>query len=334
MSVLPDPASAAGLRKVLFLAGHKSHGEGEHEHAAGSLFLRDALNRSKTDVWAQVHSQWPTDPRAFDSVAAVVVYGDGQGSHLLNGHWAFMDSLNRRGVGLALFHWTVQPDPGAPQSYALSMLGGVFESYYSVNPTWTPIFDPMPAHPASAGVLPVAEEDEWYFHMRFRPNATGVTPLLITRPPLSWVETLGRGGEYGLNDFVLADVKAGLPQPVAWVAENGGTRGRGFGFTGGHFHRNWGTEFHQRLVLNCLAWIAQGSIPAGGMPVLKPTTAELNAYMKMAIPSLEKQLPPSTATSINSSGHRAQQRQRLRHAPSRDRDWVGRKSPLGSPARD
>jgi type 1 glutamine amidotransferase len=51
---------------------------------------------------------------------------------------------------------------------------------------------------------------------------------------------------------------------VAWAAEreNGG---RGFGFTGGHFHRNWADDNFRRLVLNALVWVAHGEVPTGGV---------------------------------------------------------------------
>ena len=54
------------------------------------------------------------------------------------------------------------------------------------------------------------------------------------------------------------------PQHVAWAA----TRpdgGRGFGFTGGHIHWNWGDPNFRKLVLNAIAWCAQAEIPEGGI---------------------------------------------------------------------
>ncbi|MEI6356007.1 MAG: hypothetical protein WCP53_02765 [Verrucomicrobiota bacterium] len=42
--------------------------------------------------------------------------------------------------------------------------------------------------------------------------------------------------------------------------------GRGFGFTGGHYHKNWGDDNFRKLVLNALVWIAKGNVPADGIP--------------------------------------------------------------------
>ena len=41
--------------------------------------------------------------------------------------------------------------------------------------------------------------------------------------------------------------------------------GRGFGFTGGHFHDNWGNDSFRKVVLNAMLWIAKGEVPADGI---------------------------------------------------------------------
>ena len=38
--------------------------------------------------------------------------------------------------------------------------------------------------------------------------------------------------------------------------------GRGFGFTGGHFHRNWGDPNFRKLVLNAILWTAGLDVPS------------------------------------------------------------------------
>jgi len=52
---------------------------------------------------------------------------------------------------------------------------------------------------------------------------------------------------------------------VAWAA----TRpdgGRGFGFTGSHFHRNWENDDFRKLVLNAIRWTAKAGVPKEGVP--------------------------------------------------------------------
>jgi len=269
-----------------------------------------------------VSAGWPSDPHAFDSVAAVVSYCDGEGSHVWQGHWDFLDSLHRKGVGMAALHFAVHVDTGRPARSMLAYLGGHFESFYSANPIWTPEFDPLPAHAIAAGVAFGPEQDEWYFHMRFREGMTGITPILVTHWPSSKANELP-DGKYSGNASVRADVQAGLPQPVAWAADNG-SKGRGFGFTGSHYHRNWGHAAHQRLVLNALCWVAHGTAPPGGMPVLQLTQAEVDAYAGKTIPPLSGQKEPATVAILPST---------KAHAaignggewPRRGRDWNGRK---------
>ena len=53
-------------------------------------------------------------------------------------------------------------------------------------------------------------------------------------------------------------------QQVAWAAErdNGG---RGFGFTGGHFHSGWANDQQRKIVLNAILWTAHAEVPASGV---------------------------------------------------------------------
>ncbi len=54
--------------------------------------------------------------------------------------------------------------------------------------------------------------------------------------------------------------------------------GRGFGFTGGHFHKNWANEDFRRLVTNAILWTAHLHVPEGGAKVdLDP--AEMNKHL-------------------------------------------------------
>jgi type 1 glutamine amidotransferase len=59
-------------------------------------------------------------------------------------------------------------------------------------------------------------------------------------------------------------VKRGEPQHVAWAAERA-NGGRGFGFTGGHFHKNWSNDPFRKVVLNAILWVAHADVPPGGV---------------------------------------------------------------------
>ena len=41
--------------------------------------------------------------------------------------------------------------------------------------------------------------------------------------------------------------------------------GRGFGFTGGHFHQGWANNDQRKLVLNAILWTAKAKIPVDGV---------------------------------------------------------------------
>ena len=59
-------------------------------------------------------------------------------------------------------------------------------------------------------------------------------------------------------------VKRCEPQHVAWAFERS-DGGRGFGFTGAHFHNNWANDDFRKLVLNAILWTAQMDVPGAGV---------------------------------------------------------------------
>lgn len=264
-----------GRKKIVFLAGERSHGYGQHEHNAGSLLLADALNQYGPQVHAVVYRDgWPADPTALDNADAVCVYCDGGGRHLLNPHWALMNQLTSKGVGLAFLHYALEASGGEGADYLKKWIGGVFEPHWSVNPIWLAEFKTMPDHPIGNGVKPFALQDEWYFHMRFTQDQANVTPILSAVPPMS---TMDRpDGSHSGNRAVRDEVAQALPQHLAWAYERA-DGGRSFGLTGGHFHDSWANHDLRKLTLNALLWIAQTPVPADGVESPTPTRDQLDA---------------------------------------------------------
>lgn len=131
-----------------------------------------------------------------------------------------------------------------------------------MNPHWDGDFTVLPKHAVTRGVQPFKTNDEWYYHMRFPEGMKRTTPILTALPPSS---TLARpDGSHSGNPAVREAIKRGEPQHVMWVTERA-DGGRGFGFTGGHFHRGWGNDDQRKLVLNSILWIAKAKIPANGV---------------------------------------------------------------------
>jgi type 1 glutamine amidotransferase len=249
-SVAADESPRA---KVIFLAGPDSHLPGAHEHKAGSERLSDALRqRSPAIETVNVYGGWPADESVFEGVDALVMYCDGGESHLINDHLHTFNRLLEEGVGIVALHYCVEVPKGSPSAESLfNAIGGYFETSWSVNPTWSAKYTELPQHPITRRVSPFALKDEWYFNMRFVDH--GVTPILSAIPPQS--TTKRRNGPHSGNDAVRQMVADRLPQVTAWAYERPGG-GRGFGYTGGHYHTNWDHGDVRNLVLNAIEWVA------------------------------------------------------------------------------
>ncbi|MEM0926969.1 MAG: ThuA domain-containing protein, partial [Planctomycetota bacterium] len=238
-------AQSVSAKKIVLVAGPRSHRYGAHEHFAGLRILEDALNRSGKDVNVTLVKGWP-EADLLENADTVVIYCDGGRRHVAMDH---RDALKRRladGCGLVCLHYAVEMVPGEPGDDWVSMLGGHFEVNYSVNPHWEADFVTVPEHPITRGVKPFLANDEWYFHMRFAETGR-LTPILSAIAPPSTMRR--KDGPHSGNPYVRKSVAAGEPQTVAWAYERP-DGGRSFGFTGGHFHWNWGNDNIRRLVTN------------------------------------------------------------------------------------
>lgn len=238
------------------------------------MLLAEHLEAHVPGIVTAVYTEgYPNDPTAFDNADAVVVYSNGAGQHPLLPHLAAFDKVMDRGVGFVALHFAVEVPKGDPGEYFLKWMGGYFETHWSVNPFWDIEGSTIAEdHPITRGMEPYEINDEWYYHMRFQDD--GVTPILTALPP---AESLSRpDGPHSGNPHVRRAVADGRPQHVAWAYErdNGG---RGFGFTGGHYHWNWAHPMQRRLALNAIVWAARADVPQGGVPVPALTMEQLKA---------------------------------------------------------
>lgn len=269
-------AEESGKKRVVFVAGRPSHGYGQHEHNAGCLLLAKYLQAAHPDFVIDVFQNgWPKDPAmAFAGADTVVMYCDGGGGHMVNPHLTEFDEVMKKGVGLVCLHYAVEIPPGDGGQRFLDWLGGYFEINWSVNPHWKAEFQTLPEHPITRGVAPFSINDEWYFHMRFRDDMQGVTPILSSIPPESTMNR--RDGTHSGNPAVRLAVAQKVPQHVAWATERE-DGGRGFGFTGAHFHNNWADDNFRKIVLNAILWTAHAEVPADGVSSTTPSETELEA---------------------------------------------------------
>jgi len=255
--------SCLAANKVVLVAGRPSHGPGAHEFNAGTLLLEKFLRQNGVDP-VVVRGGWPAEESVFDGARALIFYLDGGARHpmLEAGRLDTLARLMKAGVGLACLHYAVEipADRGGPQF--LDWLGGFYERPYSQNPhNDVEVTRASPEHPISRGWSSFRGLDEWYYRIRFRDNDARVTPILTALLPKD----------------------APNRETLAWVTERAGG-GRGFGFTGAHFHTNWGIPEFRRMVVNAILWTARLEIPPAG------------ARCDLAPGDLEQNLDPKPAT--------------------------------------
>ena len=252
------PATKEPPKKIVLVAGAKSHGPGEHEYEKGARLLKQCLDTSPnlhgftTEVYT---NGWPPDDKAFDDAATVLFYCDGsdrdeQADPLLRGkRLETLQKLMDRGVGFVAVHYTVFVPSKRGGDQFLDWAGGYFDyesgdkpkGWYSKIKNCTARVTPAsPDHPVSRGLKPFELTEEFYYNMRFRPGDKRLAPILSAAIPDE------------------------PPQVVAWAVERK-DGGRGFAWTGGHYHSNWRDENVRRMVLNALVWTAKGEVPDGGV---------------------------------------------------------------------
>lgn len=206
---------------------------------------------------------WPKDEAVLNSADAILIYADGGNGHpaIQGERMQLLDRLSKKGVGIGCAHYGVEVPKGDPGSALHRWIGGHYEHQYSVNPMWEPDFSEFPDHPVTRGVKPFQILDEWYFNMRWRKDMDGITPILSAKPsddvregPYVWPK--------GPYPHIMED--KGRTEVMMWVRERP-DGGRGFGFTGGHRHVNWGNDNFRKVVLNALLWIAKVEVPPQGV---------------------------------------------------------------------
>ncbi|MBH54001.1 MAG: hypothetical protein CMI18_06605 [Opitutaceae bacterium] len=272
-------ACAGEKTKVVFISGKPSHGPMSHEHRAGNIILANALNEADLGFDAIVLPDvgYPEDPSVLDDADTIVIFCTGYSAHLLNPHLDAFDALMKKGTGVVMIHWATEALNGESGDKFHEWLGGFCDVNLSVNPHWTPDFKSFPNHPVANGLTPFSLHDEWYYHMNFIEGMKGVTPILSDVPG---PETLVRpdGPRHG-NPHVRKSVAKGESQPVAWTYQRPDGKGRGFGFTGAHFHKSWQDDNFRTVVLNAIAWTAQIEVPESGVPSKTPTDDEMKANL-------------------------------------------------------
>ena len=275
-------------KKIVLMAGKPSHPARMHEFNAGVQLLAKCLN-SVPGVKAEfLLNGWPKDESVFEDASAVIFYMDGG-----KGHEAVQEDGERlkkidqwvqKGVGIGCMHFGVEIVPDQAGAQFKRWIGGFYENMFSCNPIWEPQFSQFPDHPITNGVKPFQSKDEWYFNMRFVKDVSGnapadfggakFVPILVASPSDDV-----RDGPYVYPKGPYPHIEAnkGRAEAMMWSVERA-DGGRGFGFTGGHFHDNWGNDNYRKVVLNALLWSAHVEVPANGVES-KVTAEDLEANL-------------------------------------------------------
>lgn len=266
--------TADGKHKLVLIAGKPSHPPLMHEFRAGTTVLEQCLKSVPNLVVDRHEMGWVKDEATFVDADAVVIYSDGGAGHpaVQDNHLQILKALIDNGVGFGCMHYGVEVVPDKGGAEFKSWIGGHYENAYSCNPIWEPSFTSFPKHPITQGVQPFQIQDEWYINMRFRPAfedgtkpaqdaGTSFVPILVATPP-----DATRDGPYVYPKGPYPHIQAekGLPEAMMWAVERP-DGGRGFGFTGGHFHLNWGNDQFRKVILNALVWVTKAEVPAGGV---------------------------------------------------------------------
>lgn len=262
-------ATPATPRKLVMIAGRPSHGAGMHEFNAGCLLLQKCL-AAIPGLEVSVHSgHWVNDESVLETADAVVIYADGGNGHPIlaePGRKEKIQKLVDRGGGVMMMHYAVQcadhgKDDGHSADVFRDWIGGAYETNFSCNPIWDADYEKYPDHPICRGMKPFKIKDEWYFSIRFRKEMAGIQSLLVATPS---DET--RDGPYvhPKGPYPHIQAKKGEEETMMWCVERP-DGGRGVGFTGGHFHANWGHDEFRKIALNAMLWICKMEVPSNGV---------------------------------------------------------------------
>ena len=257
------------LAKIVLVAGSPSHPPGTHEYLATQAVLKSLLEQNPHVFVTVVRDSWPKNPQIFAGARTIVWYTDGAKNHPLlqpERAAAIQKHIDGGGGFVALHYPLVVPKELSER--ALGWLGGHFDADISGGSgaiKWTPGLAPLPRHPITRGVAPFAINDEWYFNLRFVPDARAITPILKAVPP----EDLRAKSQ---------DAKKypGRAEILAWAYDRPGG-GRSFAITTPHTHEDWADAGLRRLVVNAILWTAKLDVPKAGAKVaLDPADLKKN----------------------------------------------------------
>ena len=233
---------------IAMIAGKKSHGPGEHEYEKSLKLLQEKLEGAVEFINTQVFIEgWPFDDEQLDDADTIVIFCDGADHGISNDPLLLGKRLKvlgkqmDRGAGLVCLHYSVIVPKEKGGEEFLKWLGGYFDyqTGTSTNHWFSKIenrefelYPASPEHPLCQGMEPFKLKEELYFNLRFPEDKKNITPILTFDPQ-----------------------KKDWEKVVGWSLQRS-DGGRGFGYTGGHYFKNFEIPVVQKLLLDAILWTA------------------------------------------------------------------------------
>lgn len=247
-----DAADDVTSRKTVLLLSQSPDGHPAmtHEYTKGLQVLEQCLATvSGIDVKHVIaDSPWPEGPALIREADCVVMF-------LSEGaRWTHEDprrleafaQLAARGGGFMTLHWGMGTKEARYIDGYLKLFGGCHggpDRKYKVIDAETVTV--AKDHPITRGIQDFAIHEEFYYELKFATGGNQMKPILQTEID-------------------------GSPQTVAWAWQRGDS-GRSFGFSGGHFHKNWSRIEYRRMMTQAVLWSLDLPVPEEGVVVdIKP----------------------------------------------------------------
>ncbi len=273
-------AGAGQPKKIAVVSGGSIHYWGDHENELMGELVSDMLKEAlagRTEV-KFVNLAAGAKIEELEGSDAVVVFGEGEAAHPLKGKMQYLKKLNEKGTSFGVFHYALMFGENDSEEVSIldSLIGGHYQTHWSVNPYYDAKFKKFANHPAARGVKPFEIYDEWHFNMKFSDNPKQkITHLAVVVPP-DKVRKLRFGPNTG-NEFVRKNL--GREEAILWLCENPNST-RGFGCTGGHAVWTLAHPDFRKLILNSIAWLAKIDIPEAGFTAGCPSLDEIASKIK------------------------------------------------------
>ena len=253
-------------KKIVFIAGPKDHGgPGAHEYEKDLRLLKACLEASPSvgDIVTEFHvGNILKDVDKLAGADAIVIHSSGDRlkneTHSLfpihdgaNPEATYspaekqaierIDAMMKQGTGLVVLHYSLIVVNPTSHDYMLDWVAGYHGDGSRVKIDRSEALPAVPGHPILRGVQPWTTDHEYYFNQVFRKDDSRRTPVLTSMLPSD-------------------DPKRHV---IAWATQR--DKGRGFVFTGGHYHENMQQDSYRRMLLNAILWTANVEVPDGGV---------------------------------------------------------------------